>query len=525
MYNKIVNRTDFGDEKMKGKIKSQAIKHVLIDCPPGTQPEKGLWEEDLKRFRIRWLLSDTRVPNFHSCVQCGACTSICTAASIDKRYNPRRLVECIITGKDLMDYPLELCFSCHACEYACRKGNCVADIVKVLRENEEGKFKCQDDIHCNSLYEKGLCVTIDTQSPDMFPEWGPSWEKIHKNMKEIRSELGLKGLCREIPQQSLVEIREIVDETEYKKLKKEGELGEVNKRIPENKIYLFHSCIGDAHYPGITESIKYIFDRLGIDYMDDPQHSTCTGFAYYGDKIPFPTLLAVNARNFALAEEAGYPNVAPVCQTTYGVLMESASILKSGIGRQVNEEVLSKVGRKYRGEVNIVHVSEILWAQRDRIKEEIKYSLDGLRVATHMGCHYTTMFRKLAIPNLLDELISVTGAELVEYAEKNLCCGMGFGHTIEQERRYLTREITQRKLLSVKEAGADVVLVACPGCQMTLDRNQELIERESGLEMGLPIINYAQLIALAMGAEAYEVAGIQTHSIPLEKVLERVDVL
>jgi len=29
-----------------------------------------------------------------------------------------------------VDYPLEKCFSCHACEYACRKGNCVADIIK-----------------------------------------------------------------------------------------------------------------------------------------------------------------------------------------------------------------------------------------------------------------------------------------------------------------------------------------------------------------------------------------------------------
>jgi heterodisulfide reductase subunit B len=60
---------------------------------------------------------------------------------------------------------------------------------------------------------------------------------------------------------------------------------------------------------------------------------------------------------------------------------------------------------------------------------------------------------------------------------------------------------------------------------MTLDRNQELIERESGVEVGLPVINYAQLIALAMGVNAYEVVGIQTHSVPLDALLERVEVL
>jgi heterodisulfide reductase subunit B len=45
------------------------------------------------------------------------------------------------------------------------------------------------------------------------------------------------------------------------------------------------------------------------------------------------------------------------------------------------------------------------------------------------------------------------------------------------------------------------------------------------VEVGLPIVNYAQLIALAMGVDAYEVVGIQTHSVPLEALLERVDVL
>jgi heterodisulfide reductase subunit B len=38
-------------------------------------------------------------------------------------------------------------------------------------------------------------------------------------------------------------------------------------------------------------------------------------------------------------------------------------------------------------------------------------------------------------------------------------------------------------------------------------------------------VNYAQLIALAMGVDAYEVVGIQTHSVPLEALLERVGVL
>ena len=58
-----------------------------------------------------------------------------------------------------------------------------------------------------------------------------------------------------------------------------------------------------------------------------------------------------------------------------------------------------------------------------------------------------------------------------------------------------------------------------------IKRNHELIERESGEKIGLPIVNYAQLIALAMGADAYKVVGTQTHSVALEAVLELVDVM
>ncbi|MBL7117892.1 MAG: heterodisulfide reductase subunit B, partial [Candidatus Syntrophoarchaeum sp.] len=38
-------------------------------------------------------------------------------------------------------------------------------------------------------------------------------------------------------------------------------------------------------------------------------------------------------------------------------------------------------------------------------------------------------------------------------------------------------------------------------------------------------VNYAQLIALAMDVDAYKVVGIQTHSVPIEPILEKVGIL
>jgi heterodisulfide reductase subunit B len=128
------------------------------------------------------------------------------------------------------------------------------------------------------------------------------------------------------------------------------------------------------------------------------------------------------------------------------------------------------------------------------------------------------MFRELTIPNSLEDLVSVTGAVPVDYGEKDLCCGMGFSDTLNN--RDHSRRIAERKLRSIKEAGAKVVISACPGCQITFDRNQEYIEKKIGEKFGLVHLNYSQLIALAMGADPNEVVGIQTHSNPIEPVLE-----
>lgn len=474
------------------------------------------------------LLEDPRVTNFYSCLQCGKCTSICPAAHAyyvdgdNGKYNPREIVQILKTDpeyRDLDDYAIENCYHCYTCKSVCPVGNSVSDIIKVLKERGKKEY---GDFQYRSFYEKGLCVIPEMLSLDEFDDWIGYRDILH-NTKKIREEFGLGGLHREIPPDSIYEIQKIADLTRDKRFKKKKEELETPKKvIPKSKIYLFKSCYADLHYPGMTESIKWVFDNLGVDYIDDPNQSSCTGFAYYANAIPFSTMLVANARNFALAEQAGYSNVAPVCVTSYGVLTESKELLESGLHSEANE-ILKKIGLRFKDQVNISHISEIFYKFRDKIKPKLKFDFDGLKVATHHGCHYTKMHKKTAIPYLLDDIVSITGAQPVYYPEKDLCCGLGFDHTIHN--RDHSRVVAARKLKSIEDSGAEVVIHACPGCQITLDRNQPYIEKTTGGESGLVHLNYAQFIALAMGADPYETVGIQTHSNRLEHILEDFDIL
>ena len=74
-------------------------------------------------------------------------------------------------------------------------------------------------------------------------------------------------------------------------------------------------------------------------------------------------------------------------------------------------------------------------------------------------------------------------------------------------------------LTSAKEAGADFVCVVCPYCFAALELGQLALKRTKGLEIGLPVVFYPQLLALAQGASPEE-AGLQLHKIKADVITE-----
>ena len=63
----------------------------------------------------------------------------------------------------------------------------------------------------------------------------------------------------------------------------------------------------------------------------------------------------------------------------------------------------------------------------------------------------------------------------------------------------------------------------CPNCQMQFDRYQPYIEEKLETEFKISHLNISQFIALALGADSYNVLGIQTHTVPIEPILTRIE--
>ena len=307
------------------------------------------------------------------------------------------------------------------------------------------------------------------------------------------------------------------------------------KKIPDKEILLFKSCLVSVEYPGIESSTKYVFDKLGIEYVVDDKQSCCTGLGYYYDLFNQFSTTALAARNFAIARETNHKNIATMCATCYAILKKSSNILNKNdnVRKKINEIFEdSKLGElKYKADEvdsrnNIFHTAEILFNKADEIEDYPKIDLSQFKVASHHACHYCKVHYKDTIGNLRDPMIIETlakscGVETVDwYDYKRTTCGAGFRQRFTNLD--LSLSVTADKLLSLKENNVDILIHMCPNCQMQFDRYQPKIEEMLDTKFNIVHLNISQFIALAMGADPYKVIGVQTHTVPVDPILEKI---
>ncbi len=305
----------------------------------------------------------------------------------------------------------------------------------------------------------------------------------------------------------------------------------MTKNIPTRKIFFFRSCLISGEYPGVESSTKWAFNKLGIDWIQDPNQSCCSGMGYYYDLFDQLSTTTIAARNFYLAKEkTKYENFAVLCSTCYAINKKCCHLLKEKktLYDKVNS-ILEQVNMKYRNNLdsrnNFFHVAEIFHEVKEKIAEFNNFDLSKIKVASHPACHYYKTFNKDAIggyddTTVIDDISETLGFKTVKwYPEKVLTCGAGF--RIRYQNKPLSLDITLKKLKNLKSEGVNLLLHMCPNCQLQYDRYQPYFENKYREKFNIFHLNLSQLIALIMGADLYKVVGIQTHTIKLEPFIQK----
>ncbi len=286
---------------------------------------------------------------------------------------------------------------------------------------------------------------------------------------------------------------------------------------------LFLGCIIPARFPFMEKSTRMVLSKLGCVLHDLPEATCCPTkniIKPMGDMEWYVTA----ARNLALAEKTGLDLIVP-CNGCYSTLksVETELLVNPHLRTKINS-ILSSAGLEYRGSIAVKHLVEALHDDIGipRIKEQIIKPFDGMKIASHYGCHMlrpssSIFFDDPNKPKKFDALIEALGAKSIEYETKMLCCGGNLNSADEPDD---ATAMARMKLLEVSKK-ADAITLTCPSCFMQYDSRQYLMQR-SGEKLNVPILYYPELLGLAMGFTAEEL-GMDMHRIDVAEFLSKWD--
>ena len=274
----------------------------------------------------------------------------------------------------------------------------------------------------------------------------------------------------------------------------------------ERKFAFFIGCIIPNREQNYEIASRRVCKELGIELVE-MDGANCCGLPI--DPVNHEMALVLAARNLSMAEKLEL-NILSLCSGCTGMLTKTNKHLKED--RPLREKIngyLSEIGLDFKGTIEVKHFIRMLIEDFgiENLRTRIKRPLKGIKIAGHYGCHVLMPSKDLKFddprdPKYLNELIELTGAEAIRYVDEGDCCGaMVVGVNTE-----LPLHLIRTKLLHMKDADAEAMTTICPSCHLMYDQNQLKAEKKFSEEYGLPVFHFPQLLGLALGIPAEELA-------------------
>jgi len=276
--------------------------------------------------------------------------------------------------------------------------------------------------------------------------------------------------------------------------------------MAEQKYLLFLGCTIPYRVTSYEVSARKVFPKLGVELVEMPDFNCC-GLPV--DPVNHDMTLALSARNLCLAEQQNL-NIVTLCTGCATTLRKTNKMLKEN--KKLKETIngyLKRIGMEFKGTIEVKHLVQMLKEDvgLEKIKGAVQKPLTELKVTEHCGCHLLrpakiSGFDDAENPHILKELIELTGAKCLDYADEAECCG----YTVVAIDEKVSLQLAREKLRHIKDVGAQAMITVCPSCHLMFDMQQSRIERAFGENFNIPVLHYTQLLGLAMGFNPEELA-------------------
>jgi heterodisulfide reductase subunit B len=288
-----------------------------------------------------------------------------------------------------------------------------------------------------------------------------------------------------------------------------------------SKYLMFLGCAIPYRVAAFEISARKILGKLGVELVEMPEFNCC-GLPL--DPVSHETMLILAARNLAMAEQKGL-DIITLCPGCAGTLKKVNKMLKEdkALRQEINKH-LKEAGLEFKGTVNAKHLMQALIEDvgLEKIKDAVVKPLTMIKVAEHNGCHILRPKAYIGFddpedPKTLKTLIEASGATCLDYMDETECCGAPSVGVNDKIALQLARD----KLNHVKMVDAEALITICPFCHIMYDTNELRIEKMFNEQYGIPVLHYPQLLGLAMGIPAEELAFNELR-VDVSKILSKV---
>lgn len=385
-----------------------------------------------------------------ACTECGYCTFWCPIYQEDPKESSVargkiHMAKELLSGekeytKEFED-ALNLCMLCRTCaEHCSRKVETPSVIIAARADNVKAKFPY------SFVYRQILPRRTLFGNTVKFASWfqGMFMPKTEGTIRHLASFASALGQGRNIPSIAPKFLRQIVP---------------VVNKPPEGtatkmKVGYFIGCTTDFVFPQIGKHTIDFLTKRGVEVIV-PKKQGCCGAPVYlgaGDLKTGRKMADANVKAFA---DADVEYIVCGCATCTSAMKDYVKFLADTPERK---EAYTKFADKLHD------ISEFLVDVLKLPASEFKPAADvvGKKITWHDSCHLNRYLHITEQPRKI--MKSLPGVNFVEMTRPDWCCGMA--GTFSVKYYDTSKKIADKKIQTIKDSGADILVAGCPGCMV-----------------------------------------------------------
>jgi glycolate oxidase iron-sulfur subunit len=392
----------------------------------------------------------------NKCTTCGYCTYWCPIYQEDPQEGSvtrgkLKILKDLLAGK--IEYSektaeiLERCLLCGTClDHCTEKVPAPSVFLQGRRDLAKGrgiKFPY------NIVYKYILPRRRLFGNLVKFSSWlqGAFFPKTQGTLRHLPLYLSALGKGRHIPSIASKFLRQLVP-----RVNKPAAGVETRMRVG-----YFIGCMNDFVFPESAKHTIEFLNRKGVEVIV-PKEQGCCGAPVFLGAGDFETAKKMADKNAAAFSDLD--TIVCSCATGTATMREYAKYLADTPERKVT---YTKFGDKVK-DINQFLV-DILKLPPSAY--EIAPEFKGKRVTWHDPCHLN---RYVGVKDQPREILrSLKGVDYVEMTRADWCCGMAGAFSLHYYE--LSKQINDKKMDTLAETKADILVTGCPGCQVQLSDN------------------------------------------------------